>query len=411
MEGIACRINFAMQFVCDVRFYLNVVASRRMIDDLPLGTQERVEKLFDGPRAFDETSSCPFATNGTSASSTDRFGPLASPASNHGSAEEDDDLADGDLGESGDLEQDDLSSPAIDEEFDKTVDYGADADISDYPEQQEDDASSPTSDQAAAQGDDEEIEWTPEMVQAIREKTYITFEGEDETDYTRGPARMIDAADGVVTCTALLLTVDLSQAVQASIKAQRDFGKAQAAAEERLDDISSLQSDLRKQIGRTEIRLDSLSEQSEEDEPKRQALAEELSILNMMVEEYKLERSSIHNSMEFQGAKLRDIQAEVNALLEDAWIHAKLLEPESDQAQDTESVSPPDLQTEYLAFREKLKQSGDMDMLETADAQLDTSNDHLNLPANQAASAQEQELQRLHKVVWAAWPGFEAKAA
>lgn len=65
--------------------------------------------------------------------------------------------------------------------------------------------------------DDDSVEWTAEKVQAVREANYITFDGEDETDYTRGPARMVQAADGVVTCTALLLTLDLSKAVQKAL--------------------------------------------------------------------------------------------------------------------------------------------------------------------------------------------------
>ena len=273
----------------------------------------------------------------------------------------------------------------------------------------------PMAEQATVSTAEDEVEWTPEMVQAIREKTYVTFEGEDESDYTLGPARMIDAADGVVTCTALLVTMELSQAIQTSIRAQRDFKRARAAADGRLVAISRLQSALSTQILRDKNRLGAMSDVcSEEAISKKQALEAEFSILKLMVEEYKLERSSIRNNMEYQGEQLRRAQAEANTLLEEAWTTAKIMEPES-EAQEEDQASAPqqvDLQAEYQAFRQKLKNDGDFSMLEAAEAQLDTSNDHLRKETSPEAKAREEELELLQKATWDAWDRLqEAQAA
>lgn len=50
--------------------------------------------------------------------------------------------------------------------------------------------------------------------QALRDPTYFCSEGEDESDYTGGPSRLVSAPDGVKSeCGALLPTLDLSNKI------------------------------------------------------------------------------------------------------------------------------------------------------------------------------------------------------
>ena len=63
-----------------------------------------------------------------------------------------------------------------------------------------------------------------------RDGRYITFHGEDESDYAEGPVRMVFASNGVKQCGALFMTLPLSSKLQRASRAQRDFNKARRLA-------------------------------------------------------------------------------------------------------------------------------------------------------------------------------------
>lgn len=251
---------------------------------------------------------------------------------------------------------------------------------------------------------DEAIEWTPEMVQAVREAHYITFDIEEAEDYTLGPARIVAATDGVIDCTALLMTLDLSQAVQKAIKAQRDYDKARAAANDKREALLRFQSTLDAQIAshRLHLTMPTL------EEDRKAALQTELSTLELMLDEYKLEHTVIQSNLEFQGEMLRKVQVKVNAMLEDAWIDAQLMEREADDPQAP--VPEYDLQAEYQAFQRKLQAADDSGSIADA-APLDTSRDHLRHPRTAEEREKEEEADRLHEAVWDAWDRVEAAQA
>lgn len=396
---------------------LSGLAKFQGLHDISLGTQERVKRLFESSR-MDAT---PRILKDQSACADKKPEDIPLPNSPRTATDHDFSLEFDVLGEEPQAMfdhvtgQEDSNEPTDGEEETVPSTKEHDIDPSDGDTNTYADTDLPMTDKETATVEEEEddIEWTPEMVQAVRERTHVTFEGEDESDYTLGPARMIDAADGVVTCTALLVTMELSQAIQASIKGQREFAKVEAAAEDRLDAISSLQSSLRAQISRTEARLEDMSDASGENAAEQPLLEEELTILKKMAEEYRLEISSIQNKMAFQSEQLRDIQAQANALLEEAWTAAKIIEPEPEQ-QDDGSPAPKQvsLQAEYQAFREKLKTADDFSMLQPAEAQLDTSDDYLRKDVSPEAKAREAELEQLEKQTWDAWYRLEnAQAA
>lgn len=248
-------------------------------------------------------------------------------------------------------------------------------------------------------GDKESIEWTPDMVQAVREANYVTFDGEDETDYTRGPARMIQAADGVVPCTALLLTLDLSKAIQKGIKAERDYFRAKTAANEQTEALLRFESTLNIQIASHRSRLTT----PDLDETKKHSLERELANLELMLEEYKLERTSIENNLQFKGDQLRKLQSRVNAILEDAWVDAQLLEPDvEDQMPEVEEY---DLQTEYHKFQQKLRSADEPPLAADSDEPLDTSEDHLHVDVEMT------EEEEVNQAVWDTWDRLQAAQA
>lgn len=244
---------------------------------------------------------------------------------------------------------------------------------------------------------------TPEQAQAVREANYFVFEGEDETDYTRGPARMVEATDGVDDCTALLMTLDLSQAMQEAINAQRDFLKAKAAATEKVAALLRFDATIEAQISshRSHLTMPDL------DPTKKSSLQTELSNLELMAEEYKLERTAVENNLQFEGEMLRRIQARVNAVLEEALIDAQLLAPEAEEHE--EFLPEYDLQTEYQSFKEKLRAVDDP-LLEDG-APLNTNNDHMKIPMTSEEREKHEEAERLQQDLYDAMDWLEAAQA
>lgn len=251
---------------------------------------------------------------------------------------------------------------------------------------------------------EEPVEWTPEQAQAVREANYVTFDSEDETDFTGGPARMVAATDGVVTCTALLVTFDLSKTFQRAMKAQRDYYKVKEAANQKTEALLRFESTLEAQIAshRSHLTMPDL------DAARKSTLDAELFTLELMVDEYKIERTVVQSDLEFKGDMLRKVQARVNAAMEEAWIDAQLLEPEVSE-QDSPDLEY-DLQTEYQAFRRKLHDADVSPLVEDI-ASLDTSNDHLKTDMTAEERAHQEEGERLHEAVWDAWDKFEAADA
>lgn len=264
--------------------------------------------------------------------------------------------------------------------------------------------------EGACEGDDdfldEPTEWTPEQLQEVRESNYQTFCGEDETDYTKGPSRVVLATDGVEDCTALLLTLDLSKAVRKAVKAQRAYKKTRTAATDKIAALNRFKHTINAEIRSHKSRIAALKDVDAADQAKALALKEELSNLELMLEEYNLERTAIENNLTWRGDQLRAVQSQLSALLEDSWINALLLEPEEDVPQHP--TPDYDLQAEYAAFCNKLRDSATSPLAEAAAPTLDTSKAHLRAALPPAAQAQIQESERLHTAVWDAWDRVDA---
>lgn len=243
----------------------------------------------------------------------------------------------------------------------------------------------------------------PLSQQALREEKYLHFDGEDETDYTEGPVRLVDAFDGAKECGALLLNLDLSIKIQQALRAQRDFDKSERRATRELEVALGYESQLGREIAVHQSRLVRLEEGENEEE--RKTVAEELEVLELMLSNAKVERQSIKQRTENLGGVLRELQREVNAYLEDAFTYGQLLEP-LDDSPDT-PVEEKDLQTEYQSFRALLQQGGGTTQ-EIDDRPLDTGAHHLEAePMNPQLQAQQE----LIDSYWEAKQAYQAAEA
>ncbi|KAK3112385.1 hypothetical protein LTR53_011403 [Teratosphaeriaceae sp. CCFEE 6253] len=189
--------------------------------------------------------------------------------------------------------------------------------------------------------------------QTLREEAYVVFEGVDETDFTEGPSRIVLASDGVnAACSALLLTLDLSAKIQEAVKFGRDLVQVEkeSARDDRVN--AAFERELNAQVSRHRHglailgRRDNDDERSRDDEadvgnPRNRIVADkddqsteemraiqfELEKLEMLVENTKAKRSGFAAQVKFKTQMFREVQAEMNALLEEAFVDAALLEP------------------------------------------------------------------------------------
>ncbi|KAK4554908.1 hypothetical protein LTR86_008056 [Recurvomyces mirabilis] len=231
-----------------------------------------------------------------------------------------------------------------------------------------------------------------EAEQVIRDTLYVTSEGEDPADYTAGPARIICAHDGILHCPALLLTYDFSQATQTAVRTERDFARAQRIATRRLEVATNFELDIECEIANHQSRITSLAEQENVGE-QIAALQSEIAALEAMHQNSITEREIIRAGLDSQATYLREVQSQMSAYLEQAFVVGALLEPEEERP-DT-AIPDLDLQEKYRLFQESQHQDGDV----AAFVPLDTNIEHLQAPP---LSAEEQAVQDLRDAYWTA---------
>lgn len=220
--------------------------------------------------------------------------------------------------------------------------------------------------------------------QQQRDTVYLVFNGEDETDYTEGPARMVIASDGVKeACGSLLITLPLSQSIQTALLAGRAFAKMERVAERRREVLGKLIDDLTAEIANHNLRL--LQGNAGDDESKQEELRTALNNLEQMLEENKLRQQRIQSDLEHRGRILRNVQREANEQLE-AFVCAQLLEPE-DEMPDT-PIEDLDLQKEYQAF---ITPSDAASVVTITATPLDTSRKHMFVVRPEPAEEQKRK--------------------
>ena len=230
--------------------------------------------------------------------------------------------------------------------------------------------------------------------QLRREQVYYAFAYEDPSDYTKGPCRMVEASDGVrEDCVALLMTPSLSAKIQETIKAQREFAKIQRSASSKKRSCLRFRSRLDTEITSRKSRR----KKATESDAQLHRLEEELRRLERMLEGTRVEEQLIKNDVEYQGKRLRAIQEQASAEIEDAFIHARLLGPLNDTP-DT-PIEDRDLQQEYQKFVNE--ENGVDNGSPTPGSPLDTSSDYLYSQREPLTPEQQRE-QVFRNALWAA---------
>jgi len=191
---------------------------------------------------------------------------------------------------------------------------------------------------------------------AENQREYAFFEEEEANDYTDGPARMIISTDRLKPCVSLLMTMDLSEKVQTAVRLQRHFERFQRSTEQRLRVAFDLEMDIRNEIRRHKDQLSDLDKSSSADAVKKQALQEELSILEQMLKRSEHDQHCLKINLADRAQSLQKRQTAVSRLLEHAFVYANLLE-DREEVPDS-PIEQLDLQTEYEAWRRSFKDRG-----------------------------------------------------
>jgi len=230
----------------------------------------------------------------------------------------------------------------------------------------------------------------------MRNPFYVTFNVEEEDDYTAGPARFILAADGVNNCAAFLMTFDLSQAIQEAVHAQREYLRMETAGLFHRQSLWRLEHAVQREIASCNTRLAIMEEEGRLESEDAGKLERQLANLNLMVQDVQARRQKTHSELEDKARQLRSLQATVNGHFEDAFIHAHLLAQEEQEAEP--EIEEMDLMQEYETFCRKLDHAND-NYSDITVPPLDTNRDHLAVPP---PSEEEQARQEVINALWAA---------
>lgn len=156
---------------------------------------------------------------------------------------------------------------------------------------------------------------------------YVTFDGEDETDYTEGPPRMVRAHDGIRDACALLMTLDLLAKIRNAIQSQRVYNETEERTR-RLDRVDAkFERELRMQIMRHKGQLRKIRNRETPEDAELATAEQELEKLEILMETTKGRRIGHDARLRTAAKNLRELQAEVGDYLEDAFVEALLIEP------------------------------------------------------------------------------------
>lgn len=173
--------------------------------------------------------------------------------------------------------------------------------------------------------DTEEVEEEPLYVDWM-------FQGEEESDHTVGPAKMVVATDGLKDCPAILLNMELSAKLQLAIRGQRETQRTELLIHQ---DREMLEVEEQRVFGRLINARRDLEILSPPDYPAGSQTAASIHELKLKVNELKSEHIRMREELDFPDevlqsayANQRMLQAEVNAILDDVLVNCQLLEPD-----------------------------------------------------------------------------------
>lgn len=219
-------------------------------------------------------------------------------------------------------------------------------------------ASLPFADQGFEPGA-EEVHPIAVDAQASRDANYVVFDIEEASDYTAGPARFIDATDGVTDCVAVLMTLELSQRIQRAVQSQREFGRAQEDNRDRRRALMQLEGQIKAKLASCQAHIAILQNEEEADEAAVRAVQQQYNVLTLLLDDVEKRQESARVHLRVQGDDLRKKYAVAIGILEEAFIAGNLIEPATVEEEASPTVL--DLDTEYAAYCEQLKRAYDQD--------------------------------------------------
>lgn len=175
---------------------------------------------------------------------------------------------------------------------------------------------------------------SPAELRRARQAKWATFDGEDESDYTTGPIRIVAASDGVGNFASLLLNLSLSEAIQCAIQAERELEELELSVPvERLNWLN-LESRVHDKIADLELQL-LISKGREKSTPEVdyeltvdvEASRDDLKRLKAFRGATRREHEELDIRIQHKKDELRILQKAVNAYLEEAFVDAKLIRP------------------------------------------------------------------------------------
>ncbi|KAK5692826.1 hypothetical protein LTR17_025236 [Elasticomyces elasticus] len=166
-----------------------------------------------------------------------------------------------------------------------------------------------------------------EAEETARQETYVIMDGEDANDYTDGPARFVLAHDGVKTCVAVLLTLELSCWVQRTVQAQRDYIYAVALFQKVDRQKSVLIYQVESKLEHHFACLAYLnSTQGDPTEGETEVLEQEIGILQKLLTNTKIELANLQLQMDTDTEHRDESLGELTTIIEEPFIHARLVE-------------------------------------------------------------------------------------
>lgn len=260
-----------------------------------------------------------------------------------------------------------------------------------------DDISLPESEQEHQESIAEETDTlTFEEAQALRDQNYRTFACEEPEDFTDGPARIVVIDDNVKKCAALLVPYDLSQKIQAALRGQHEFSRIELEGLFRRQSLIRLEDNVHREIFSCKARLCGLEDEGQMETEDAQRLEQQLANLQLMLPDIGDWKQKVSVDVDMYAERLRDLQAAVNAHLEEAFICAHLIAPrEKGPEPEIENL---DVSQEYLNFCQRLEGPDDF-VFEDAVVPLDNDRGYPEMPP---PTEEEQARQNVINSLWAA---------
>lgn len=173
---------------------------------------------------------------------------------------------------------------------------------------------------------------------AMREAQCVVFHRDEDSDYTRGPIRIITASDGVDdNCAVLLLNRHFSDSIKAAISARRELVKFIQTSQEQDKMVEECRRKVREKIERYRLRIVTLEAKTANTDMKKavaHALEREMREIHVKIDQLEKttyaearEQSIRENSLQLRYKDCFKVHEVAHRFLEAAFIDARLLSP------------------------------------------------------------------------------------